>query len=75
MRVLFKDLAIGQVFHNGKSKGAGANSHLIYWEEFEKTSKSTATCVAQINFGANRNVGEVKRFSANNTVYLINKDL
>lgn len=36
----FHTLKIGDVFHNGKSKGMGARSHVTSWEIIEKISKT-----------------------------------
>lgn len=69
MRKLFKDLQLGDKFHNGKSYGMGANSNILKWLEFEKISKSQAKVINQVNYSNTRLVGTIQSFGANCSVF------
>lgn len=63
MSKAFKDLEIGELFHRGKSYGAGVRQHVLSWEVYEKTNKSSAVCVEQ-HGDYHRSVGNVVKISA-----------
>jgi len=65
----FREINIGEKFHTGKSFGAGINSHRQIWVEYEKISKSQAKIVAMPGFSHSRYVGNVKKISANESVW------
>ncbi len=58
----FHQLAIGELFHTGISKGAGARSHVTNCEVIEKTSKSQGRVVKVI--GDRHTLGDIRAYSA-----------
>jgi hypothetical protein len=72
---MFGQLKIGDKFHTGKGRGAGANSDVIMWMEYQKVSDSTGECVKQVGYGNERAVGGVKKFSHNTSVFLIEEKI
>ncbi|MFA7157540.1 MAG: hypothetical protein WC123_07650 [Bacilli bacterium] len=71
MKKLFKDLAIGETFHDGKSFGAGANKHIQMWMEYKKISKSQAECINQIGYGNTRGIGGKYPFAPFKTIWTL----
>jgi hypothetical protein len=67
----FKDLVIGDTFHNGKSKGIGANKDVVMWMEFEKTTASTGKIIAETGYNTHRHIGNTHSFGPNTVVYPI----
>jgi len=71
MKNVFHKLNIGDKFHDGKSNGSGIRSNEIYWMEYEKTSKSKAKCVKQVNYGNTRLEGGIFHFAPYSAVWRI----
>lgn len=67
MKTRFQFLAIGEHFHTGKSKGAGARSHITSWEVCEKIDRTRGRVVEV--YGGRNSIGAVYAFSANSTVF------
>lgn len=70
---MFGNLAIGDKFHTGKARHAGADSDVVYWLEFEKISPSKAVVIKQVGDGNTRQVGAIKVFYHNSSVFDLDK--
>lgn len=76
MRTNFKDVAINQHFHDGKSNGMGFYSHEVMYTIYKKIDKSSAVIVNQINYhNNNRYAGSIKKFSAFSSVFPITEGI
>lgn len=71
MKKLFKDLTIGETFHDGRGFGSGIHSKTQQWVEFKKTNKSEAIIEKLIGWGNQRGLGNLKRFSAYASVFTL----
>ena len=69
MKRLFKDLKIGDKFHDGKSKGMGINLNVIKWIEYQKIDKSHAKVINQIGYGNSRMINTIKTFSPYSIIF------
>jgi hypothetical protein len=67
--VSFKELAIGEEFSDGHSKGSGATQNVWHWEVYRKTDKSHAVCISQVNYRNSHRVGNVDPFHSMNKCF------
>jgi hypothetical protein len=67
----FYDLAIGDKFHTGKSKGMGDMKDVTYYMVYVKDSKSEAHCIEQVGYGNTRLVGSKKSFASGSIVWRV----
>lgn len=67
----FKDVPVGGIFHNGLSKGIGADSGETHVTFFQKADKSSAKIVK--SDWAPRQMGSVERFTAFASVFPVDK--
>ena len=73
MKILFKDLKIGERFHDGISSGSGIHSDDKMWMEYEKTSPSKGLVIRQNGYGNSRLEGTTTSFAPFKNVWTLNQ--
>lgn len=75
MFILFKQLEIGDKFHDGIYPCSGINKGKSMYSIYEKIDKSHAKCINQIGWGNTREVGKIKNFYANNKIWKVTDEI
>ena len=71
MHITFSDIAIGSIFHTGKTRGIGNRAEVEMYIKLQKIDKSTARVIEQIGFNNKRQVGDIRKFSAQTRVFYV----
>jgi len=69
---LFKELAIGDKFKKVHPPSKHYSENGETYEIYQKTTKSTATCIKQIGFGNTRAVGGIFKYGPCTAVFVEN---
>lgn len=68
-KICFKDVPVGDIFHNGISNNAGIHSDVKMYMVYRKVSKIQAICIKQIGYFNTRAINNYYSFSPYSIVY------
>jgi len=67
--IIFKELPLDSLFHNGVSWGSGAQSGIRTYLVWRKYADSHAEVITQVGYGNQRLLGTMQRFDGRQTVW------